>query len=685
VSRRVRLVLQAAPADCGPACAAMLLSEARQQAMTVDEVDELRNHAGRDGMSVAALRRMLGQAGMQTNAIRVTDPAALARLPGPQILFWDGNHFLIADRYGRKYVELSDPAFGRRRVTWDEFHSSFGNIAIVPAAPLPRASRPPAAQRNDRFRIGYMLQLSSSQARHRLLLVGLMSVLLDLIALGTIFLMRHILVTSGSSIAIALVLALLSSAALEMFGRSLRGVIIARTYTSAEQRIHAQLFQLMLHLDWAFFARRSKGDLLSRLEFVRELYAKLFNASVVGAFSLCSAAIIAAVLAVVSPVAGIAVAVIAGVCFLMARLIRGNFVARSSSAVEARVRLGSFTQEVLQGIEGVKGIRGEDAVCQMWIGQRSRLAAATRSERVQANIIDAIQSAAVRIAQVVVIAAVVLQAGGTVQAGNLFLIISLCSMALAPVIASTRNYMAWGELESYIIRLNDLMDRRPFAVSGRHESFSDLTVDDVAFSFEEGRIVLSDISFSIAAGQHVGIWAPSGTGKTTLLRMISGSLPPSKGSIKVNGIPLREAIADGFFCGIVPQEVALITGTIAENLRIAAPSASDEDLLEACTLAGMTAELERMPKGLNTRLAANGSGISGGQRQRLAIARALLSDPDILLLDEATAALDYYTEQAIIQNLRDRTLVVVSHRKELMAMMDKVVDLSAQAHAVTAG
>jgi ABC-type bacteriocin/lantibiotic exporter with double-glycine peptidase domain len=128
----------------------------------------------------------------------------------------------------------------------------------------------------------------------------------------------------------------------------------------------------------------------------------------------------------------------------------------------------------------------------------------------------------------------------------------------------------------------------------------------------------------------------------------------------------------------VPQEVALITGTIGENLRIAAPSASDDDLLTACTLAGMAAELKKMPKGLDTRLAANGSGISAGQRQRLAIARALLSKPDMLLLDEATAALDYRTERAIIRNLRDRILVVVSHRKELMAMMDKVVDLSAK-------
>jgi ABC-type bacteriocin/lantibiotic exporter with double-glycine peptidase domain len=678
VSRRVRLVLQAAPADCGPACAAMLLSEARQQVMTVDEVDELRNHAGRDGMSVAGLRRMLGRAGLETNAIRVTDPAALAGLPGPQILFWGGNHFLIADRYGRKYVDLSDPAFGRRRVTWDDFNSSFGKIAIVPKAPLPRDSRPSAAQRNDRFRTGYMLQLSSGKARRQLLIIGLMSVLLDLLALGTVLLLRHALVASASSIAVALVVALLSSAALEMFGRSLRGVIVARTYTSAEQRIHADLFQLLLHLDWSFFARRSKGDLLSRLEFVRELYAKLFNASVIGLFSLCSAAIIAVVLTVVSPAAGITVAVIAGACLLSARLIRENFVARTSSAVEARVRLGSFTQEVLQGIDGLKGIRGEDAVCQMWSEQRTRLAAASRSERMQSNIIDAIQSAAVRIAQVVVIAVVVLQGGGTIQAGNLFLIISLCSMTLAPVIGATRNYVAWGELESYIIRLNDLLDRRPSAVGGRRDSFSALAVDDIAFSFEEGRTVLSGISFTIEAGQHVGIWAPSGTGKTTLLRMLSGSLTPGSGRIQVDGIPIGEAIADGFFCGIVPQEVSLITGTIAENLRVAAPAASDEDLLAACALAGMAAELERMPNGLHTRLAANGSGISGGQRQRLAIARALLSDPDVLLLDEATAALDYRTESAILRNLRDRTLVVVSHRTELMAMMDKVVDLSVQ-------
>jgi ATP-binding cassette subfamily B protein len=675
--RKFPLVLQAAPADCGPACAAMMLSSARQTPMTVEEIEELRNHAGRDGMSVASLRRMLEGAGMQTKAIRVRSTEALQKMPQPQILFWDENHFLVANRYRRKHVELADPAFGRRRVSWDEFNSSFGNVAIVPAnapvKPGPVARR----QRSSRFRIRYMLQLSSPQARRRLLIVGLMTILLDLLALGTVFLMRFILANAGLSVAGTLIAALLSLAVLEVAGRSLRGLMVARTHTAAETNLHTDLFHLLLHLDWAFFSRRSKGDLLSRLEFVRELYSKLFNDSALATFSLGTSVIILAALTVLSPVAGASVALMSIACFAAARLVRGNFVSVATSAVEARVRLGSFTDQVLQGVEGLKGVRGEDAIFDMWRGQRSRLAAAAHSHRTRVNILDAVQAAAVRITQVVVIAVVALTAHGTVSGANLFAILSLSGMALAPVLVATRSYVTWGELESYVIRFNDLLDRQPaWTARNFRDGFHTLTAENVSFDFGSSRAIIEGLTFEIRAGEHVGIWAPSGTGKTTLLRMISGSLQPTVGAIRVNDTPLSDAIKDGFFCGVVPQEVSLISGTISENLRVGAQAASDDDLWSACALAGMAAELKQMPKGLETQLSANGGGISGGQRQRIAIARALLSEPDILMLDEATAALDYETEASIIRNLRSRTLVVVSHREELMAMMDRVVYLS---------
>jgi ATP-binding cassette subfamily B protein len=675
--QKVPLVLQAAPADCGPACMAMMLSTTRQHAMTVEEIDKLRDHAGRDGMSVASLRRVLDREGLPTKAIRVRNSEALTGLPQPQILFWDENHFLVANKYARKHVELADPAFGRRRVTWAEFNASFSKIAIVPAAPTPAYSAKALQHHNAGFRIRYMLQLSSGQARRRLLTVGLMTVLLDLLALSTVFLLRFILANAGLSIVATLIAALLSLAVLEVAGRSLRGLLIARTHTAAETHLHTDLFQLLLHLDWSFFSRRSKGDLLSRLEFVRELYAKLFNDSVLAAFSLGTSVIILGVLTALSPVAGASVVVLSAACLLAARLARGNFVAVATSAVEARVRLGSFAEQVLQGVEGLKGVRGEDAVCAMWREQRARLAAATHAHRNRVNILDAVQSAITRVSQVVVVALVALTSSGAMSGANLFAILSLSGMAIAPVLLATRSYVAWGELESYIIRFNDLLDRRPAAVTSRlSEGFEEMAIDSVSFAFGGAPAVIEDLTFRIQAGEHIGIWAPSGTGKTTLLRLLSGSLQPTAGSIRVNGVPLSHSAAQGFFCGVVPQEVSLISGTIADNLRVGAPAASDEELRSACALAGLGPELERMPKGLYTRLSANGGGISGGQRQRIAIARAVLSQPDLLMLDEATAALDYETEQAVIHNLAGRTLIVVSHREELMAQMDRVIYLT---------
>jgi ABC-type bacteriocin/lantibiotic exporter with double-glycine peptidase domain len=656
----------------------MMLSFTRNAPMTVQEIDHLRDYAGRDGMSVWNLRRLLESGGMPTKAVRVRSADVMMKMPPPQILFWEDNHFLIASRYTRKHVELADPAFGRRRVTWDEFRSSFGNVAIVPEQGLPVTRRRPAAkERYDRFRVRYMLQLSSAKARRSLLAVGLMTVLLDLLAIVTVFLMRSVLLQTGSSVVGTLVAVLLSLSVIEAVGRSARGLIIARTHTAAESYLHTDLFRLMLHQDWRFFARRSKGDLLSRLEFVRELYSKLFNESVLSVFSLVTAVMILGVLTAVSPVASLTVVLMLVGWFGAARFIRRRFVAEATSAVEARVRLGSFAEQVMQGVEGLKGVRGEDAICEMWQVRRAKMAAASRSHRTNSSILDAFLTMASRLSQVVVVALVALAAGREVPAATVFVILSLSGMVITPALAAIRNYISWGELESYIVRFNDLLSRRPISFTRESTStFQSLSVSGLSFSFGGAKPIIENLRFEIRAGEHLGIWAPSGTGKTTLLRILGGSLESTSGSIEVDGLPLAEATAIGFFCGFVPQEVSLITGTVAENLRVAAPHATDDELWAACALAGIDRELASTPNGLQTRVSANGAGISGGQRQRIAIARALLSQPDVLMLDEATAALDSATEATVIRNLRERTLIVVSHRQELMDMMDRVIYLT---------
>jgi ATP-binding cassette subfamily B protein len=677
----VPLVLQAAPADCGPACAAMVLSSKRSQSLSLAEIDALSLQASRDGMSVAALRKAMLNAGLETKALRVRNARALADMPLPQIVYWDANHYVVVESYARKYVSIADPAFGRRRVDWQEFISHFSSIAIVPSESTKKRQLNPRAQhKRSRFRIKYMLQLSRPEYRRRLLGIAISTIFLDALALGTIFLLRVLLAHVGVTVVSALIATLVALAAIELVGLGMRGVLIAKTQTATETYMHTELFEGLISLDWTFFARRSKGDLLSRLEFVRELYSKLFNDHVLAVFGLGTSVFALAALAAVSLDAAIAVVAVAAICLFAGYLVRTSFVSIAASAVEARVRLGSFAGEVLEGLEGLKGVRAERAVGDMWRARRARLAAVSRLARLQVNALDAVQFAVVRITQMIVVAVGAVTASSQISAGNLVAILSFSGMALTPMLVTVRNYVGWGELESYITRYNDLLERCPpkgCEIAGRARYFESMSINDVSFAFGGGRKIIDHLSFGIRQGDHIGIVAPSGTGKSTLLRIISGALQPTEGTITVNGRPVNEAVSDGFFCGIVPQDVSLISGTIAENLRMAASQATDEDLMRACAIAGFTRDLARMPNGLHTRLSVNGGGISGGQRQRIAIARAVLSYPDILLLDEATAALDYETEADVISNLKGMTLVVVSHREDLMQRMDRVVRLEA--------
>jgi ABC-type bacteriocin/lantibiotic exporter with double-glycine peptidase domain len=629
-------------------------------------------------MSVAALRQALLSGGVETRALRVRDASSLGGLPLPQILYWDENHFVVAEGYREKYVAVADPAFGRRRVPWDEFASHFTHIAVVPRSALPNRKARARNSGNGKFRVRSMLQLSEGRYLRWLIGIGLATILLDVLALSTIFVLRMMLAHVGASLVTSLLATLAVLACLEVGGLGLRSLLIARAQTAAESQMHTMLFERLLHLDWTFFAHRSKGDLLSRLEFVKELYSRLFHDYVLAIFGLATSAITLAALAVVNIEAAAAVTLVAAACFQAARLVRENFVSTATTTVEARIRLASFADEVLGGLEGLKGVRAEQAVGRIWRVRRARLAAASTLDRLRSNALDAVHSAVVRVAQVVIVAIAAITASRTQSAGNLVAVLSLSGMCLAPFMLAIRNYVTWGEMESYITRFNDLLEREPAVLSqaGPRREFESLSVRGISFAFGGGRTILDQVSFDIAAGDHVGIWAPSGTGKTTLLRIISGSLRPTHGSVYVNGMPFAEAAREGFFCGIVPQETSLISGTIAENIRLGDPDATDDEVMAACSAAGLTRDIARMPNGLQTQLSVNGGGISGGQRQRIAIARAVLSRPDILLLDEATAALDRETEASIIHGLRHMTLIVVSHREELMGMMDRVVTLA---------
>ena len=211
----------------------------------------------------------------------------------------------------------------------------------------------------------------------------------------------------------------------------------------------------------------------------------------------------------------------------------------------------------------------------------------------------------------------------------------------------------------------------------RDQGFS-VKMDDVNFAYVENNRVITDSDFIARPGEIVALVGPSGEGKTTMIRLILGLIHPEEGhvTIEAGGQKVDANANTRHLFAYVPQTNAILTGTVAENLRMVNEDATDEELIEALKLACAWDFVSQKPDGLNEQIGERGAGFSAGQAQRLSIARAILAGAPILLLDEATSALDVTTERQVLRNIvqrqPNRTVIVTTHRPSVLNLCQRV-------------
>ena len=211
----------------------------------------------------------------------------------------------------------------------------------------------------------------------------------------------------------------------------------------------------------------------------------------------------------------------------------------------------------------------------------------------------------------------------------------------------------------------------------------EVRAESISFEYNTGKKVLQNASFVAKPGEIVAIVGPSGEGKTTMLRILLGLVSTMKGKVTVNAageehVPVSASTRKLF--SYVPQDNVMFAGSVAENMRIMKEEASDDQLNEALRKACAYEFVHKLPTGLQSPIRENGGGFSEGQIQRLAIARALLSDAPVLLFDEATSALDVATERKILRNIldksKDKTCIITTHRPSVLSMCDRIYKIS---------
>ena len=272
----------------------------------------------------------------------------------------------------------------------------------------------------------------------------------------------------------------------------------------------------------------------------------------------------------------------------------------------------------------------------------------------------------------------------SLSVGDITVLVALLGRMYGPVNSLLNIQVEWIRSMAMFTRIFEYYDMKPEIeekadAKELKDARGEIEFRHVGFSYDGERQILQDISFTLHSGDCIAIVGPSGSGKSTIVNLIPRLWDPTTGSVTFDGTDVRDytlhSLRDEI--GVVTQETYLFNGTIRENLRYAKPDATEEDMIRACRQANIYDFIEKQPEGLDTVVGNRGLKLSGGEKQRISIARALLKDPALLIFDEATSALDSISEaaiQAAINPLIEaRTSILIAHRLSTILAADEIL------------
>lgn len=368
-------------------------------------------------------------------------------------------------------------------------------------------------------------------------------------------------------------------------------------------------------------------------------------------------------------------------------LVQGKMHDLAETTYRAGAMRNANLVESLVGLETVKAVGAEGVMQRKW--ERSTIFLARVSNQLRLLSATTINST-IWLQQLVSLSVIVLGVyrigAGELSMGGLIACTMLASRAMAPFAQVAGLLTQYHNASTALTSLNEIMAREVERPEGagfvsRPVFRGEIDFRDVEFTYpgDNSPEALRKVSFHIEPGEHVAIIGRVGSGKSTLLRMILGLYQPTGGAIRIDGVDIRQLDPSELRrnIGYVPQDVTLFYGTLKENILLASPHLDDADLLAAAEVAGLSDMVNSHPRGFDMQVGERGESLSGGQRQGVAIARAVVHNPPILLMDEPTGFMDHSSEEVLKERLRQyssqRTLIIVTHRTSLLDLADRLI------------
>jgi NHLM bacteriocin system ABC transporter peptidase/ATP-binding protein len=686
--RRVKTptLLQMEAVECGAAALGILLRYYGKY-IPLEEL-RLACDVSRDGSTARKIVQAAQGYGLEASGLQRSSIRGLMKLQLPIIAFWKFNHFLVIEGYSKNKVYLNDPATGPRTVSWEEFNRSYTGIVLQghPTEDFQKGGEKFSLIKSLRPRLQgshdgllYVLLASFFLLIPGLVIPIFLQVFIDKILIGGKPWLEELLLAMGLTTLLILVLTFLQQ------------TFLLRLETKLSLRSSSQFLWHVFHLPIEFFTQRYGGEIASRVQINNRVAALLSGQLATTIINMLLAVFYAVLMLrydVPLTIIGISVALLN---LALLRYISRQRVDASMGLLQEQGKLTGTVINGLETIETLKSSGGEADFFGRWAGFQAK--ALNTSHRLQRltlvlNSIPLVLLSLNSTAILIVGSLRIIE--GHLTVGMLMAFQSLMAGFTAPI----AQFMSLGgqlqEAEGSLSRLDDVLhypqDRASISPktvpqnAGRLEGYLELREVCFGYSRTEAPLI-EDFNLQLKPGQRVALVGGSGSGKSTIARLVAGLYEPWSGEVLFDGqsrydLPRSQVTAS---VAMVDQNVVLFAGTIRDNLTLWNATIPIEQVIQAAKDAVIHETIAARSGSYEFLVEESGRNFSGGERQRLEIARALTINPRILILDEATSALDPLTEQQIVENLQRRgyTCLIVAHRLSTIRDCDEIIVLQA--------
>lgn len=685
---RTPTVLQMEAVECGAAALGSLLAYYGR----IVPLEELRVACGvsRDGVRASAVVRGARVYGLDLKGFRLEVPEALA-LPPPFIVFWNFNHFVVVEGAAGQRVFLNDPAVGPRTVSLREFSDGFTGVALQggPGPGFVKGGRRPSVLK--------ALWARARSSRATLAHVAGTSFLIALVGLVAPFLLKvfvdEILVRGFTDWLFPLLVAMALAAALNGVLVWMQQRDLLKLQVKFAVVLASRFFWHVLRVPVVFYTQRYVGDVATRVQSASVIASLLAGPLPSTLVSCLMVFVYGGVMALYSVELTLIATGLTAANLVVLRLVQRRRRDLNNVQLNVGAKLAGASMAGLQAIETIKASGTESDFFRIWSGyQTNSLNTSQRLGRVSLGL-GAAPTFLGHLTTAAVLGVGALRIiDGELTVGALVAFQAMLGSFVGPI----QSLVAFGtqlqEIAGHLNRLDDVMAFRTDPALARDDP--DVTTLPGGATRLVGRLDLVDLSFgyspldppliegfnlTVHPGQRVALVGGTGSGKSTVARLILGLYEPTGGRVLHDGLEVKEIPRNVFAASVasVDQEIFLFEGTVHDNLTLWDARVPRADVVEAAKDASIHDVVAARPGGYDSRVEEGGGNFSGGQRQRLEIARSLVRNPALVVLDEATASLDPITEQEIDERLRRRglTCVIVAHRLSTIRDCDEIIVL----------